>query len=166
MAFIVETGAGVANANSYGNVEAATSYAADRGIALSDDDAVVQKLLILATDYLESFEYIGVLVSPTQALKWPRKCVEINDAAFPNNALPTQLVAACYQLVLEQTNGIDIQPTVDRSEGGFIIEEKVDVLMTRFSEKIGTTSEPSMPKVDALLRNLIVGIPALRTVRI
>lgn len=166
MALVVEDGSGVAGANSYATLAQAHAYAADRGVTLGDDAAITAQL-INATDYLESFDYIGSPVSFTQSLSWPRINVIFDpDNPFPSNEIPPQLVAANCQLVIEQANGIVIQPSVDHASGGFITQEKVDVLEVRYSERIGTTSQPLMPKVATLLRTLIVTQLALRTVRI
>lgn len=167
MALIVENGTGVDGANSYGDIAGARTYASDRGVTLGTDDQVSAQL-ILGTDYLQSFSYVGRPVSFTQALAWPRTRVLFAiDSPFPDDEIPPQLIAALYQLVIEQFNGIELQPSVDsQSSGGFILEEKVDVLLTKYSEKISTTSQPILPKVDALLQGLIQPVPMLRTVRI
>lgn len=176
MPLIVEDGSGVANANSYGAsgadatavLAAARNFAADRGIDLGDVDPTIAAWLVNAVDYLEAFNYIGLPVSPTQSLSWPRKCIFLApDTPFPDDEIPVQLLAAQYQLVIEQFNGIDIQPSVDRfGAGGFITSEKVDVLETKFSEKVGTTSQPTLPKVISLLRGIIQTMMPLKNVRV
>lgn len=170
MPLVIEDGSGVANANSYGNLADARSYAADRGVTLSTDDPTLTAQLILACDFLESFadRYVGSPVSFTQSLSWPRQGVMYDcDTAFPSNEIPPQLISAQYQLCIEQFNGIDLQPTTDYSQGGYVTEEKTDVLITKYSEKIGTTQAPLMPKVMALLKTLLNSTGGtLRTVRV
>lgn len=169
MALIVEDGTGVANANSYGTIGAARSYAVDRNITLSATDSVVSGQLVMGTDYLESFaqQFVGSPTSPTQALSWPRQNVMANsDTPFPSNSIPIDLIHALFECVIAQFNGVELQPSVDHSGGGFIIEEKVDVIDTKFSERIGTTSQPMLPKVLALLAGLLNPNVALRTVRV
>lgn len=167
MALIVEDGSGVPDANSYGTLAGARAYASDRGVTLSATDADVIPLLINATDYLEDFDYVGQPVSYTQSLSWPRINVQFDPAnPFPDDELPPQLVAACYQAVIEQFNGITLQPSVDYSAGGYVTEDKTDVLTTKYSERIGTTTQPLLPKVDSLLRTITVPTPALRTLRV
>lgn len=168
MALIVEDGSGVANATTYGTLQGAKDYATARGLTLSDD-ATITAQLIKAMDYLNSLIFVGNAVSDTQALPWPRNNVFYpSGASYPSNTIPSQLIAAQYQLVIEQFDGVELLPSVDwHSQGGFIIEDKVDVLTTKFSERIGTTSQPSMPKVDALLSSLIgASSGRLRTLRI
>jgi hypothetical protein len=165
MALIVEDGTGVAGANSYGDVADARSYASDRGIALGTY-VVVSQQLILATDYLESLSYVGVPVLNTQSLSWPRNQVQYDpDTPFPNNAIPIALVFAQFELVIAQAAGLVLQPSVSYASGGFVIEEKVDVISTRYSEHIGTTSQPILPKVRALLRTITIPTPALTVTR-
>jgi hypothetical protein len=169
MALIIEDGTGVLNANSYGTVAGARSYALNRGVVLSATDSDVEAQLIKATDYLESQDYLGNQVSFTQSLQWPRQNLYYDpDDPIPSNVIPPSLINAQYQLVVEQQNGTDLQPSVpgNTDGSGAVVEERVDVIMTRYSERIRTTSQPYMPKVDALLRGLILNVPALRSVRI
>lgn len=165
---VVEDGSGVSGANTYGIVADARTYAANRGVTLSTDDNVVGIQLINAMDYLESLKYLGRMVSYTQSLQWPRQGLYYDpDTPVPSNVIPPNLINAQYQLCIEQFNGIELQPDLNTVPGqGYILEEKVDVLDTKYSEKIGTTGEPIMPKVDALLRGLVLPTPALRTVRV
>src|SRR3954470_21028454 len=107
MGLIIETGAGVALANSYGvagvapttdataTLAAARAYALDRGVALSADNAVLTAQMILGTEYIESFarQFVGSVVSTTQGLSWPRKCVyQVDGSLFPTNDLPQPLL--------------------------------------------------------------------------
>lgn len=168
---IVENGTGVPNANSYDTVANAIAFAANRGITLPPDSGggQVSAWLVSGTDYLESFanQFVGRPVSFTQALSWPRQCVEFGpDNPFPSDEIPTQLIAALDQAVIAQFQGIVLMPTVDHSQGGYVIEDKVGPLITKYSEKIGTTSAPLLPAVMAQLQCLLIPGVALRTVRI
>lgn len=173
MAFIVEDGTGISNANSYAAVADARAYALDRGTDMTaKTDAQVKAWLIMATDYLEQFVYVGQPVSKTQSLQWPRKCalIENDGSAFPSDELPPALLKAAYQLVLEQFNGIVLMPSKDWnvSGGRFITEEKVDVLLTKYSDSYVPGSQPDLPLVDAMLRGLLNdgSLGRLRCVRI
>lgn len=165
MALIVEDGSGVENANSYGIVADAKNYAADRGIDLGTDDSKVSAWLIEGTDYLETFDFVGEQVAFDQALSWPRKYVRFScSVSFPTTQVPVNLVKALYELVIIQFNGIELQPPNDGS--AFITEDKVDVLLTKYSEKVATTGQPIFPSVLSLLRSMIIATPVLKTVRI
>jgi hypothetical protein len=170
----IETGAGVANANCYGvtdqsaTLAAARAYAALRGVTLSATDDLVVPLMVKAMDFLESRtdEYVGKRVSPDQVLSWPRKCVTKSDgSAFPTDELPVSLLSCLYQLIVEQANGIDLQPSVEGTVG-FVTREKVDVLETQFSQKVVPSSQPLMPVVEALLATITHPVPALRSIRV
>src|ERR1035437_561171 len=118
MALTIEDGSGVADANSYVDAADARTYAAARGVVLSVTDSVVETQLILAMDYLEALDYIGAQVNNTQVLSWPRKNIIIDpDTPFPTNEIPPNLIAAECQLVVEQFNGINLQPTFNTSGG-------------------------------------------------
>src|ERR1044072_1066406 len=93
---IVEDGTGVTDANAYVDVAAARAYAEQRGVTLPADDDVIAAWLIQATDYLESFacKYQGRKTDCAQSLQWPRKCVVICCAPFPDNEIPKQLKSA------------------------------------------------------------------------
>lgn len=171
MALVIEDGTGLANAQAYANVATVVAYAALRGTTLPSDATVIEPLIVLATDYLESLDYILRPYTKTQALEWPRShhfcdpCVGltggITDPLYPQKALQ----AATAQLVMDQKAGVTLQPTV---AGGtqFVVEERVDVIMTRYSEKLGTLSTPTLHAVNDLLRGLVVPRPILRTVRV
>lgn len=165
MALIPEDGTGVSTANTYGSVAGAKGYALDRGITLLSDE-IVSGQLINATDYLESFDYVGQRKTITQGLSWPRTGVVYPDGTpFPDNAIPTQLINAQYQAVIDQFNGIELEPSISM-EAGFVIEDKIDVILTKYSESVGTSQQPTLPKVFNLLKGLLITVPALRTVRI
>jgi hypothetical protein len=172
MALTIEAGSGIANANSYGEVDATTTranaiaFAADRGFTI--DPAIIDRYLIKGTDYIETFRdrFVGQVVDVLQSLSWPRKNVFYPDQSdFPENELPKALIDALYQCCIEQKNGIDLAPSYEGSQG-FVIEEKVDVIETRYSPKIQPTGLPSLPLVDAYLKSLLRPSPALRNYRI
>lgn len=76
MAFVVEDGTGLANANSYVSVADADAYFADRGIAAwTGSSTVKEHALIRATDFIETVygrRFRGSVVTDTQALSFPR----------------------------------------------------------------------------------------------
>lgn len=165
LVLVVEIGAGLPNANTYGEVDQATTLAkmrqfgAMRGAVISADDNIALPLLVRATDYLESKArlYVGKQASVTQALSWPRKCVKLEDGSIlASDVLPQALINALYQLCIEQTLGVTLQPSIDpQRDGGFITREKIDVIETSYSERLRTLSEPNMPSVDAFLAPLL-----------
>ena len=170
MALIVETGAIVANANSYVSLSDCRAYAAARALALPVPDADLEALLIGAMDYLEGqrARYQGAKVSPsTQALQWPRTGVYIDGVAFSETSIPKELKDAQSRLACEKFAGVDIMPT---KIGPFVSEETVGPLTTKYSADQGAGVQPTISAVDALLEPLFSQSVAsagfsLRTVR-
>lgn len=83
MAFIVETGTGITNANSLASVAFANAYHADRGNAVWATFGLERKQanLIKATDYFVGIygqSLLGDLVSSAQALPFPRTVNYVN----------------------------------------------------------------------------------------
>ena len=107
MAFTVEDGTGVANANSYASVEFADAYFADRGNAVwaaIADPADKQGYLVRATDYIENIyarRFIGDMVSTAQALSWPR----VNADPYTSNVIPLTLQKAAVEYALRAIDG-------------------------------------------------------------
>lgn len=162
MALKVEDGSGFADSNSFGSIAGARAYASDRGIDFSAlSDGAVSAFLIKGTDYLESrsSDYFGQPSTTTQALSWPRvNVVKSDGTSLPSSgagSIPQALINALYQLCIEQNNGINPLASTDYSQSGFVVSEKVDVIETRYSERIGTTKSAVMPAVDSLLRGLL-----------
>ena len=169
MTLIVENGSIVANANSYVDLTDARAYATQRGETLPTDDSELEALLIKAMDYLEGLraKYQGSKTDPdNQELQWPRMNVYIDCELFPSDEIPKELVSAQCQLAIDQNNGVVIQPSGDTR---FAIFEKVGPLETEYSEKIGSTSSPTLTAADALLEPLFSACgqsSTLNTVRV
>jgi hypothetical protein len=184
---VIEDGSGIEDANSYATAEQARTYATKRGFTLpgvpETGNDPVEQWLILAAQYLDAKDFQGFRATdgPTgQGLAWPRVfnwpirgykyypgfydgCFAVDPSYY---VLPTQIINAQCQLVVEQNNGIDLQPTTPGGiDGRFITKQKVDVIETEYSERINTLSTPTMPVVDALIRDFIVPVAALKVVR-
>lgn len=176
MALVIEDGTGKNNSTSYITVEEFRAYASARGADLPADDPSCEQLLIQAMDYLEQYtsdtgspgRYKGVKMYTTQALQWPRTGAVIDGVLFPSNQIPNQLKSAQAQLGIEATS-FELMPS---NNGYSVAREKVDVLEVEYAtggRLSGSTRDPapSMPKVDALLRPLLVAISSQpRTLRI
>lgn len=168
---IVETGSGVANANSYVSVSEARDYAANRGVTLPVEDDEVAAFLIKATDYLESLacKYQGKKTDCAQSLQWPRTGVVICCVDVAGNAIPKELKQAQMALVLVQNEGLVLQPNI--TAGDFITEETVGPITTKYANPIQAGITPQFTSVESLLQPLFfascgqVGF-ALRTIRV
>jgi hypothetical protein len=135
MTLIVETGAGLPDAESYISVADADTYHANRGnaawAALATD--AKEQALRSATDYMRQnyrLRWIGMHVSITQALDWPRAWVPIVDSpggyqGFPTylalDVVPTEVKSACAELALRASSAAltpDVGPQVTREQVG------------------------------------------------
>lgn len=165
MTITVETGAGVANANSYVTLAEARTYAKARGVTLTAFDDVLEQYLIKAMDYLESLraDYRGIKTDSTYALQWPRYGVYLDGVELDSNVIPTELKNAQVALAMAVQDGVDLMPT--QSGDAFVVSEKVGPIETRYSEGVSVSGVPIVRSVEALLAPLLKATGALSTVR-
>jgi len=135
MAFVVETGAGVPNANSYASVSDADGYVADRGISgwSTLTTPVKQQALIKATDYLEATyrdAWKGNRITATQTLSWPRTNVIIDGFLIPANAIPLAVLYACIEMAIRASTG----ETLIADQGQRVKREKIDVIEIEYQD--------------------------------
>ena len=112
MTLIIETGAIVADANTYlDETQAALILLETFGITA----LITEPNLLAATRYLESFgaQYQGEKVSPaTQSLQFPRINVFIDNCRLlPSDAIPLDLKRAQALAAFEELQGNTLQPT-------------------------------------------------------
>lgn len=140
MAFTVEDGTGLPDANAYASVEFADAYFSERGVtAWTGDDAKKQTAIILATDYIETLpeRWGGEPTKPgEQALKFPRDKWA---------GVPVGVKRACCQYALRSLSAKLLpDPTVDPSGQAITkITKKADVL-----EKSIEFADPHTSKVQ------------------
>ena len=153
---IVETGAGVANANSFVTVEVVKAYAANRGVALPAEDDAVAIQLIKATDAIKMYSnrLAGTLVSGEQALPYPRSNVPVPGYpgyVYEDETLPPALMEAQLQFALAINAGVELFPTIS---GKFIKRRKIGPIETEYSEAVqadGRTTAPGAYNALSLL---------------
>ncbi len=127
MAFTVEDGSGLIDANSFVEVAEFTAYCADRGIDITGfaDDTAIENALINGGDYLKSVYYgswIGELLVDTQRLPFPRV---FNGVSI----YPIDIKFANITLALKENNKellIDV--------GQRVVEEQVSSIKVKYSE--------------------------------
>lgn len=152
MAFTLEDGTGVVGANALCSVTFFRDYHTDRGRTGVDvgtiADAVVQSLIIRATDYLvkrfgESLK--GQRSTETQELPFPRKNITIDGRDFASDAVPLGIQQAIAEYALRANDVLQLAPdaplafdTQDASGetvagSGVVVEkeERADVLLER-----------------------------------
>lgn len=147
---IVEDGTGVPGANSYVSLEYVRSFASIRGVDLPEDDTELSYLIINSFDYIETFEFKGRKKELDQATQWPRSGVVIDGFVLPDDSIPDSLKKAQSQASVETLSG-DLMPNPSLA----IKKEKVDVLEVEYQVAAPEGVEPSFPKVDAFLRDLL-----------
>ena len=163
MALVVETGAGLANANSYVSVADADTYHATytgstdwSGAA----NATKERALISATQYLDiehEGRWRGVKGSSTQSLSWPRaNAVDYDGYTVDSDIVPQKLKDACCELALRVVLGDDLLGVV--TEPGDVASESVTVgpISTAVEYVNGRPDiGNSYPRVEALLKSLV-----------
>lgn len=121
MALIVETGAGLADAESYVSIEDCASYAAARGLTFPASPAdIAEAALRRATAYIDArygARFDGCRVhARLQALAWPRTgAIDAEGNIVPSDEVPIEIVhATCEAAVLEFAEPGSLAPTIER----------------------------------------------------
>lgn len=130
MSLIVEDGSRVENANTYNSVAEAKAFADLRGSSFTVSDSQLEGLLIQAMEVLESYDFVGALVSEDQALSWPRKGVRAHGRSYAADVIPPRIQNAQVFLALQAQEG-PLQPAVT---GASVRRRKVGPLETEFFE--------------------------------
>jgi hypothetical protein len=171
MAFIVEDGTGLANANSYASVADTNVYFAERGqSAWTGTDEAKEQLLVLATDYIElrwGQRLLGVKEFPSvQFLSFPRTGID------GYTGIPVCLKRATAEYALLAKSGkLAPEPVFDVS--GKTVEArrtKVGPIETDISfaktgpGAVAPTFRP-YPTADALMRPLLAPSGGNRVIR-
>jgi len=135
MAFVVETGSGVPNANSYASVSAADGYVTDRGIAgwSTLSTTLKEQALINATDYLEATyrdAWKGNRITATQSLSWPRSNVIVDGFLLDANIVPVPVVYSCIEMAIRAAGG----ETLIADQGQRVKREKIDVIEIEYQD--------------------------------
>jgi hypothetical protein len=155
--FVVETGAGLSNANAYCTIAEADQYHLNHGhpipwtMALQADkeDAIRQ-----ATQYIDlNYVWKYIKYSDTQALEWPKRYVtDKNGFAIGSNIIPQQIKNACAFLALQVING-DVLISVQQDESAV---KRTSYSVGPIAESIeyvgGETPEKGYTIADKLVR--------------
>ena len=153
MSLIIESGAVVANAESYASVTELRAYAARRGVTVPATDPACELLLIKAIDYLQAQEgrFKGERTRRDQVLAWPRYSVVANGYSVDSNSIPVDIKNAQMALAIEAQT-VDLMPTRDAADQrGPVTEETVDVLTTKYGPPAVNRSVTSFAKANGLL---------------
>lgn len=112
MAFIVEDGSIVANANAYITVDFYREYWADRGVDVTDPtqtDDQIQAAIILATQYINNANsWKGYIVFDRQPLDWPRSSVYDKDGRdIDYQSIPLEVKSATAEYAYRSITNAD-----------------------------------------------------------
>jgi len=160
---VVETGVGLATANSYLSVAQADAYHAQYGSSAAWAGASwsqKEAALVLATQYLDiTYEgrWRGRKASATQALAWPRFGGLDNDAyTIAGDGVPENLKRATAELALRVVLGDELLGVI--AQPGEVASESKSIgpISTSVTYVTGRPAGGKQyPKVDGLLRPLL-----------
>lgn len=165
MALVIETGAGLATAESYVSVVDLQAYAAARAITITATETQLEAALRYATEWLDGrFEWRGAIAVLDQALGWPRvgasddECRTIDFASVPRKVIRATSEVAIAHLSKK------LNPVLDR--GGMV--ESVQAGPVNVTYQPGAPAEATLPHVRRILRGLFeaaAGDSVVRLVR-
>lgn len=160
MAFVVETGAGLSNANSYASLDTAIAYALDRGLTFATSPSSLgEQALVRATQAVDSLyrlRFSGTKHNGrSQALEWPRdNATDIDGETIANNEIPIEVIhATCELAVREFTNPNSILPDLER--GGAIRAIRAGSVSIEYGSNASNTTV--WQTVNGIMASLIGG---------
>jgi len=164
---IVEDGTIVDNANSYVTRADYITYAASKGITITDDsDADVE--LVKAAEFIGAHEgnLKGDKVERDQPLAYPRKGIVLEGFVWGADEIPRQVILCQMALALDIHGGVDLYnpaPNPNRAAK----REKVDVIEVEYFGGAGGTKMSRDSTATALLATLLVrsGLMSIPLVR-
>lgn len=137
MTLVLETGALVANANTFVVQTDVDAYATARFLEGWARTTTNKEYAILrAADWLKNearLPYRGARITSTQTMPWPRTgASELNGPSIGTTIIPWRLKDAQCELAILVASGVDLQPNLDASF--FVKEKTVDVLTTIYRD--------------------------------
>lgn len=153
MPIIIETGAGLADAESYASVAAADTRCASLGLtawaalAEVDKEISLRKAMVFMATYRT--RWAGRRVHQHQALDWPRYNVAVDGFTVLSTIVPAEVVNACIDLAVRAGRGEDLLPDLDTGSNT-IKKDKTGPLETEYFQNT-TDARERFVAVDALL---------------
>jgi hypothetical protein len=150
---ITETGAGLADAESYASVAAADARCVSlgstawAGLAEADKEIALRKAMVFMATYRTRWS--GRRVYQHQALDWPRHNVVVDGFMVPSTSVPTDVVNACIDLAVRAGGGEDLLPDLDTGSNA-IKKDKTGPLETEYFQNT-TDARERFVAVDAIL---------------
>ncbi len=150
---IIETGAGLPDAESYASIAAADVRCASLGVTawavLSDagKEIALRKAMIFMATYRT--RWAGRRVYQHQALDWPRYNVVVDGFIVLSTIVPPDVVNACVDLAARAGSGEDLLPDLDTGSNA-IKRDKVGPIDTEYFQNT-TDARERFVAVDAIL---------------
>lgn len=162
MALLIEDGSNVVGADSLVTLDEIKAYAESRGKTIADDDTELEQQARNAMDFMITLEtqYKGTRTYPGQALPFPRTDFWLYDIEQAINFIPPEAKKVQMQLVVEQSNGVDLFPTTQGQQ----LRSKTTGPLS--SEWFAPPGSPIMRSVEAYLSPLLRNSFSLTTVRV
>lgn len=150
MAFIVETGTGIVDANSYISVEGADDYFVGIGNQPTwFEKATIdrERALMSGTQFVDNqYRFIGTKSSQEQGLQWPRTDAIDKNGFELTEEVPKNIKYATCEAAIRTFNS---PLYADTSTKGDLRSEKVDVIELEYFE--GTATDNPYTIIDKLL---------------
>ena len=155
MALIVESGLGLADAESYISVADATTRQAALGQTnwATLSNAEMEQALRRATQYmLQAYRgrWQGTRINSTQALDWPRYDVMIDGYYQDSDEVPATIANACSDLALKAAAG-DLNDDLTQ----VVTSEQIGPIKTTYSEH--SPQRKRFPSIDMALMPYLRG---------
>ena len=170
MTLIIETGAGLSDAESYASIAAADARCASLGVIAWSELTEEGKEIALrkATLFMATYRarWAGRRVYQAQVLDWPRYNVVVDSFVVPSTTVPAEVVNACIDLAVRAGRGEDLLPDLDTGSNA-IKKDKTGPLETEYFQNT-TDARERFVAVDALLApyfGLAGGGNSIRVVR-
>jgi len=147
---MVETGAMVANANSYVSLANCNTYLTSLGYA----ELTSETYLIRACEYVDSFrmKYKGYRYTSTQSLVFPRSELTIDGFAVAVDTIPNILINAQCMAAHFLDTGVDL---FNNSSGQEVLSESVDVISVTYAQSGVTNAQPQIGIIQSFLRPML-----------
>lgn len=153
---IVEDGSGVANANTYVDVDYCNTYCKDLNYSSWAETANTAKAeaILRAMNFIESLNWKGYKAEQDNSLEWPRKEVEDRNGYYiDDDVIPINLKKAVAEAAYKELTPGTLQPDLDGASN--IQTMKAGSLaITYFEGQVGSTQ--IFEVIQGLLKGLVL----------
>jgi len=163
MAFIVEDGTGVPNANAYIDVPFFTEYFETRGVVFTEDEETIKTWIVQGTDYIEQvfgWRLIGTKMTTEQGLHFPAKFAYTRSGVLlDDNIVPALLMRACAEYARRARTGPLIPDPLTDATGYIVVTTRKKIGPIEKEFQVMGSSGPmlirSYPQADSLMTDLL-----------